>query len=394
MTTKPGFEISKKDPRSWARRGRLSLARGTVETPVFMPVGTYGTLRGVSAIDLEASGAEIMLANTYHLYVRPGLEILKEVGGLHAFNSWKRPMLTDSGGYQVFSLADKRKLTEEGVEFSDPRSGDRYFLSPEVVVHAQETFGSDIMMVLDECPPATATKAEVEKAVDLSTRWAARALKARTRSDLGLFAIVQGGSHLELRQKSLSDLKGVETSEQRFDGWAIGGMSVGEEKSKFIDTLHGLRGFLPEERPHYLMGVGTPRDLVFAVACGIDMFDCVLPSRNGRHGIVMTRQGRLSIFNEKFKNDYRPLEEGCICPTCQRFHRSFIRHLFFVGDALAGHLCTLHNTYYFLKLMQDIRMHLEADTFVEFAKDFLADPKHQFLGFEAGATYPQEVFAP
>jgi len=349
----PSFAISSQDSKTLARCGELNLKNGKVQTPVFMPVGTHGTVRGIPAHDLEATGSEIMLCNTYHLRVRPGLEQIKNLGGLHQFNSWRRPILTDSGGFQVFSLAEKRKMTEEGVEFKNPRNGDRIFLSPEKVIELQEGFGSDIMMVLDECPPATATEFEVKKAVELSSRWAERAQTARTRSDLALFAIIQGGSYPKLRQQSLLELLDIEKRLRPWDGIAIGGMSVGEEKSKFIQTLYDLRGELPLDRPRYLMGVGTPRDLVFAVACGVDMFDCVLPSRNGRHGIVMTREGRLNLFNEKFRADGRPLDSSCDCPTCVRYSRSFIRHLFSIEDTLGGQLATLHNLHYFLKLMKE-----------------------------------------
>lgn len=386
----PSFSIFQKDPRTLARRGELRLKNGKVQTPVFMPVGTHGTVRGIPAHDLERSGSEIMLCNTYHLRVRPGLEQIKKLGGLHRFNSWKRPILTDSGGFQVFSLAEKRKMTEEGVEFTNPRNGDRIFLSPEKVIELQEGFGSDIMMVLDECPPATATEFEVKKAVELSSRWAERAQRARTRKDLALFAIIQGGSYPELRKQSLRELLEVENRIRPWDGIAIGGMSVGEEKSKFIQTLYDFRGLLPEDRARYLMGVGTPRDLVFAVACGVDMFDCVLPSRNGRHGIVMTKQGRLNLFNERFRDDPLPLDENCSCPTCSRYSRSFIRHLFSIEDTLGGQLATLHNIYYFLDLMKEIRAHIEAGTFLDFALDFLKDPRHRFLGAEADfQSYPQ-----
>lgn len=387
---RPSFEILQKDSSTLARLGHLRLAKGVVETPVFMPVGTYGAVRGIPASDLEATGAPIMLCNTYHMFSKVGLDLIRSAGGLHSFNTWQKPILTDSGGFQVFSLAEKRKLTEEGVTFSNPRNGDRIFLNPEIVVDIQETFGSDVMMVLDECPPATATPFEVEKAVGLSTRWAKRALEARKREDLGLFCIVQGGSHLDLRRQSLDQLMNLESSAQRFDGIAIGGMSVGEEKSKFVSTLYEMRGWFPRDRALYLMGVGTPRDLVFAVACGVDMFDCVLPSRNGRHGIVMTRQGRVNIHNEKYKNDFGPLEKDCVCPVCTRYSRAFIRHLFGIDDTLAGYLTTLHNLFYFQILMAEIRKHIREGTYLEFVQAFCQDSAHCFLGSEFGfSDYPK-----
>jgi len=386
---RPSFEILHRDDQSFARRGRLQLKQGQVETPVFMPVGTHGTVRGIAAHDLEASDSQIMLCNTYHLYVRPGVEAIEKAGGLHRWNSWKRPILTDSGGFQVFSLAERRKISEDGVEFQNPRNGDRIYLTPEKVIEAQQAFGSDVMMVLDECAPAHSTYFEFKNAVERSTRWAERCLKSHTQKELALFAIVQGGSHQDLRRKSLDDLLALESSSAEFTGWAIGGMSVGEEKEKFVSTLYDIRGWLPEEKPHYLMGVGTPRDLVFGVACGIDMFDCVLPSRNGRHGIVMTRSGRLNLYNEKFKADERALEEGCPCPICARYSRAFIRHLFFIEDMLAGHFVTLHNIYYFLHLMSEIRRRIEDGSFVDFARDFLAGSQHIFLGSEQGfQAYP------
>jgi queuine tRNA-ribosyltransferase len=379
---RPHFNILKNDEQTHARLGEMHLKHSVVETPVFMPVGTYGTVRGISAIDLETTGSEIMLCNTYHLFAKLGPERISRMGGLHRFNAWKKSILTDSGGFQVFSLAEKRKMTEEGVTFADPWSGAPIFLSPERVIETQEALGSDVMMVLDECPPATATEFEVEKAVALSTRWAKRAQECRQREDLAMFCIVQGGSYPELRERSLQELMALESAGRRWDGIAIGGMSVGEEKSKFVQTLFDFRGRLPADRPHYLMGVGTPRDLVFAVACGVDMFDCVLPSRNGRHGIAMTRQGRLNLFNEIHKESDIPLEESCECPACQRFSRAFLRHLFFIDDSLAGQLTTLHNLFYFTRLMRDIREHLRKGSFLSFAQEFLSNPAHCFLGGE------------
>lgn len=377
-----GFEVLKKDENTGARRGRLSLAHGSVETPVFMPVGTYGAVRGLSAWELEGTGSQMMLANTYHLFCRPGLETIEKLGGLHSFCSWRLPILTDSGGFQVFSLSQNRKLSDEGVEFQDPAGGQRYFFTPELVVDTQERWGSDIMMVLDECPPATASRPQIEEAVRRTSLWAARSKRAYKRRDLALFPINQGGCHLDLRKKSLEEILKLESDGEKWAGIAVGGLSVGESKADFVRTLYSLRKDLPEDRPRYLMGVGTPRDLVFGVCCGIDMFDCVIPSRNARHGIVMTREGRLNLFNQEFKEDERPIEGGCSCLSCQRYSRAFIRHLFQRAEALGQRLATLHNIQYFIRLMEEIRARIEDGSFWDFAQAFLRDPKQVYLGKE------------
>mgnify|MGYP000975433270 CR=1 FL=1 len=384
------FHVRQEDKKTFARLGRLDLKHGALETPVFMPVGTYGTVRGISSFELRSTDSPIMLANTYHMYVRAGTDLIGRMGGLHSFIGWDRPILTDSGGFQIFSLAQQRKITDEGVTFKNPENGDTIHLNPEKVVQIQECFGSDVMMVLDECPPATATPFEVKEAVERTTRWAERARAARSRSDLALFPIIQGGSIDELRRKSLRDLLQLEVGRDPWEGIAIGGMSVGEEKMTFVRTLHALRGVLPTDRPHYLMGVGTPRDLVFAVSCGVDMFDCVLPSRNGRHGIVMTRHGRLNLFNAQYQEDKRPIDENCRCDTCKNYSRAFLRHLLMIGDALGGRLATLHNIVYFLDLMHEIRGRIADGSFSDFAKEFLEDPKNIFLGVEKTVeSYPE-----
>jgi queuine tRNA-ribosyltransferase len=389
-TFSPSFHVEQADSRTRARLGTIQLAHGPLQTPVFMPVGTHGTVRGISAHLLHDSQSQVMLCNTYHLFARPGIDLIEKMGGLHRFNSWNRNILTDSGGFQVFSLAANRKISDEGVEFQNPRNGDRLHLNPEKVVRIQERWGSDVMMVLDECPPATATAFEVDRAVDRTTQWARRSRESRSRFDLAMFPIVQGGSFPELRQKSLKALMDLEKGSNPWEGLAIGGMSVGEEKQKFVKTLYDLRSSLPSDRPVYLMGVGTPRDLVFAVACGVDMFDCVLPSRNGRHGIVMTRHGRLNIMNNQFHDDPLPPDPTCACPTCSKYSRSFIRHLLYIEDGLGGMLLTLHNIYYFLNLMSEVRAHIQNGTFLEFATEFLNDPRNIFLGSEKGFnSYPQ-----
>lgn len=386
------FEKKISDSASYARTGVLSLPHGQVQTPVFMPVGTRGAVRGLAAFDMEDLDAEIMLGNTYHLFERPGVPILQKLGGLHSFMSWKRPLLTDSGGFQVFSLANNRKMSEEGVEFRSPLNGNKYFLSPEIVIDTQEAFGSDIMMILDECPPPTATYEEVNWAVERTTRWAKRAKDHQKRDELSLFPIVQGGVFSDLRRKSLEQLLALESSTHPWRGIAVGGLSVGESKADFVRTLYDLRTELPQDRPRYLMGVGTPRDLVFAVACGIDMFDCVLPSRNGRHGIVMTFEGRLNIFNTTFSDDERPIDPSCDCRVCQRYSRAFLRHMFISQDTLAGRLCTYHNVAYFMRLMKVIREQINAGTFVSWAREFMTSEHQVFLGSEKGFKSYPEVF--
>jgi len=383
------FTILHRDPLTHARRGRLQLKHGTMETPVFMPVGTRGNVRGISAEELETLNSEIMLGNTYHLFERPGIDIIRDMGGLHAFTGWNRNLLTDSGGFQIFSLAHSRKLSDHSVTFRSLLDGTQHELTPERVVQIQEIFGSDIMMMLDECPPAHANYDEVKWAVERTTKWAARGRASQTRDDLQLFPIVQGGIFEDLRRKSLDEIMALESREQPWKGLAIGGLSVGEDKKDFVRILYEMRNWLPEEKPHYLMGVGTPRDLVFGVACGIDMFDCVLPSRNGRHGIVMTRKGRMNLINAKFQRDEKPIDESCSCSVCGRHSRAFLRHLFQVGDTLGGRLATLHNIAYFLDLMRDIRLALDEGRFAAFMNDFLAQEDQIFLGGEKTfGTYP------
>lgn len=390
----PSFHVKTKDSRTYARTGVLDLKHGKVETPVFMPVGTYGAVRGVSSLELSGLGSEIMLANTYHMFSRAGVELIEKMKGLHSFISWDRPILTDSGGFQVFSLADLRKMNEEGVTFKNKLSGDTYFLSPEIVVDIQEKFGSDIMMVLDECSQPNSTHAQLLAAVERTTRWAQRSRVARTRKDLAQFPIIQGGTFAELRHLSLQQILKLEENSDPWEGIAIGGLSVGESKDRFIETLYDLRGRLPSDRPRYLMGVGTPRDLVFAVACGVDMFDCVLPSRNGRHGIVMTTAGRMNLFNAVYQDDSRPLDETCECFVCKTYSRAFLRHLFKIEDTLAGRLCTIHNVAYFLNLMKRIRSAIENGTYANFVSTFLSDPKHVFLGGESKLeVYPNEFLS-
>lgn len=376
------FEVHTEDSQSQARSGRLLFDRGVVHTPTFMPVGTYGAVRGLSAWELEELGAEIMLSNTYHLMSRPGLETLEELGGLHRFSAWKKPILTDSGGFQIYSLAKHRKITDEGVEFQDPLDGNRHFMSPESCVDLQERYGSDIMMVLDECPPANADRATILAALERTSLWADRCKKYWSKQALALFPIVQGGCDPELRQLSLKQLLELESDGKSWPGIAVGGLSVGEDKPDFVRTLNTLAPQLPKSKPHYLMGVGTPRDLVFGVRCGIDMFDCVIPSRNARHGVVMSSEGRHNLFNQQYQKDERPIDSRCSCKTCQTYSRGFLRHLFQKSEPLGQRLATLHNVAYFVDLMRQIRSAIDQGVFGDFSADFLQDPKNIYLGRE------------
>lgn len=378
------FKSLQKCNSTFGRAGEFHLKHGTLKTPVFMPVGTYGTVRGLSSLELQEISPDIMLANTYHLYTRPGIETIEALGGLHRFMNWDKPILTDSGGFQVFSLGQSRVVNDEGVTFRSHHNGDLVHLNPEIVVDVQERWGSDVMMVLDECPPADAKNEKIEAAVDRTTLWAARAKDCQTKKDLALFPINQGACLSELREKSLKDLLQLEVGRDPWPGLAIGGLSVGETKKEFVDTLFQLRKILPTDRPRYLMGVGTPRDLVYAVACGVDMFDCVIPSRNARHGIVMTRSGRINMHNAQYIQDTRPLDKSCVCSTCQNFQRGFIRHLLSIGDPLGARLLTHHNVYYFVSLLRDIRERILEGSFGQMVQDFLQNPKTQFLGGESG----------
>jgi queuine tRNA-ribosyltransferase len=335
-----------------ARRGRLTLAHGTLETPAFMPVGTYGTVKAMTPRDLSESGAQICLGNTFHLWLRPGLEVIAGHGGLHRFMCWNGPILTDSGGFQVFSLGALRKISEEGVRFQSPINGDRLFLTPEESMHIQHVLNSDIVMILDECTPYPASHDQAATSMRLSLRWAQRSRATHDRLDNGnaLFGIVQGGMYEDLRDESLAGL-----AEIGFDGFAIGGLSVGEPKGDMARILAHTAPRLPQDKPRYLMGVGTPEDLVAAVSAGIDMFDCVLPTRNARNGHFFTRHGDVRIRNARHKNDPRPLDEGCPCYTCRNFSRAYLHHLNRVGEILGAQLGTLHNLSYYQDLMRDLR---------------------------------------
>ncbi|MCC7410201.1 MAG: tRNA guanosine(34) transglycosylase Tgt [Gammaproteobacteria bacterium] len=350
-----------------ARRGRLRRRRGVVQTPAFMPVGTYGTVKAMTPAELESLGAEIVLANTFHLLLRPGTEVIARHGGLHRFMGWPRPILTDSGGYQVFSLAAARRVTEAGVTFRSPVNGDRIFLDPERAMAVQRTLDSDIAMVFDECTPYPATAAEVEASMELSLRWAARSRAAHADSPNALFGIVQGGVHEALRDRSLAGLVGI-----GFDGYAIGGLSVGEPKQDMYRILAHVAARLPADRPRYLMGVGTPEDLVEAVGRGIDLFDCVLPTRNARNGHLFTSTGTVRIRNSRHRDSLEPLDPGCDCYTCSHFSRAYLHHLDRTGEILGARLNTIHNLHYYLGLMRGLRGAIEAGELSGFRRRFLA----------------------
>ena len=356
-----------------ARRGRLTFPRGTVETPAFMPVGTYGTVKGVLPHQVRELGAEIILGNTFHLYLRPGLDVIADHGGLHGFARWDGPILTDSGGFQVFSLAHRRRITEQGVTFASPVDGSRVFLGPEESMRIQRVLDSDIVMIFDECPPVhvdgkPVDPRVVERSMELSLRWAERSKRAHEGNDAALFGIVQGGVHHGLRTRSAEGLKAI-----GFDGYAIGGLAVGETEAERNAMLEHTCPQLPEDRPRYLMGVGRPEDLVEAVARGVDMFDCVMPTRNARNGHYFTRFGVVRVRNAKYERDTRPIEEGCDCAACAGgYTRAYLRHLDRCGEMLGPMLGTLHNLRYYQRLMAQMREAIAHGRFAEFRARFHA----------------------
>ena len=351
-----------------ARRGRLSFPRGTIETPAFMPVGTYGSVKAMKPVDIEASGAQIILGNTFHLYLRPGLDVIAAHQGLHRFTGWSRPILTDSGGFQVWSLAKRRKISEQGVTFASPVDGAKVFLGPEESMTIQRVLGSDIVMIFDECTPYPATEQQASESMELSLRWAARSKRAHEGNDAALFGIVQGGTFPALRTRSAEGLKEI-----GFDGFAVGGLAVGEPTAERENTLEQICPQLPEDKPRYLMGVGKPEDIVEAVARGIDMFDCVMPTRNARNGHYFTRFGQVRIRNARNAMDLRPIEPGCSCHTCANgFTRAYLRHLDRCNEILASMLATIHNLHYYQQLMHGIRDSIEAGRFTEFREHFYA----------------------
>jgi queuine tRNA-ribosyltransferase len=352
-----------------ARRGRLEFARGTVETPAFMPVGTYGTVKAMTPEQLVGAGAQIVLGNTFHLYLRPGLEVIETHGGLHGFMHWERPILTDSGGFQVWSLQDMRRLSEQGVSFRSPIDGAAVFLSPEESMRIQRTLRSDIAMCFDECTAYPASESDARASMELSMRWALRGARAyyATEPPGTLFGIVQGGIHRELRTASLAALEEI-----GFAGLAIGGLAVGESEAERLAVLEGLTPQMPAHKPRYLMGVGRPQDILEAVLRGVDMFDCVMPTRHARNGHLFTRRGVLNIRNAVHQKDTRPIEEGCGCYTCAHYSRSYLRHLDKCGEILGSHLNTVHNLHFYLRLMTEIRAAVEERRLRAYAAEFYA----------------------
>jgi queuine tRNA-ribosyltransferase len=382
MTSALRFDIEAQD--GYARAGVLTTRRGLIETPVFMPVGTAGTVKGIrfEALESEDLDAKIILGNTYHLWLRPGIDVIKSAGGLHRFIGWDRALLTDSGGFQVWSLGALRKVTEEGTEFRSHVDGSLRFLSPEVSMEVQAALGSDIVMVFDECAPGEASREETERSMNLTARWARRSKAAFDQlqsegADTGrreadglsgtqaLFGIIQGASHLGLRRTSVE-----KTIDIGFDGYAIGGLSVGEEKSVMFEVIDDIAPRMPRDSPRYLMGVGTPEDLVEAVARGIDMFDCVLPTRNGRTGQAFTSRGKLNIKNAQWTNDSRPLDESCKCSVCRRHSRAYLRHLYMTGEMLASVLLSHHNLAFFLDTLRSVRQSIRSGDFPTFRREF------------------------
>ncbi|MDB5939437.1 MAG: tRNA-guanine transglycosylase [Polaromonas sp.] len=367
------FELLKTEGH--ARRGTLTLNHGVVQTPIFMPVGTYGTVKGVTPQSLHDMNAQIILGNTFHLWMRPGLDVVKQFGGLHKFESWHKPILTDSGGFQVWSLGEMRKISEEGVKFASPVNGDKLFLTPEISMQIQTLLNSDIVMQFDECTPYDTkghitTEGEARSSMELSRRWARRCEMEfdRLENPNALFGIVQGGMFENLRQESLDALV-----EMDFPGYAVGGVSVGEPKEEMLRIMAHTPHRLPAHKPRYLMGVGTPEDLVEGVASGVDMFDCVMPTRNARNGHMFTRFGDLKIRNARYKTEEAPVDGTCSCYTCRNFSRAYMHHLDRCGEMLGPMLASIHNLHYYLNLMQEVRGALDAGRFGEFAIQFKAD---------------------
>lgn len=362
------FELLKTDGSTRARLGRLHTAHGVIDTPVYMPVGTQASVKALDPRELVEMGTQILLGNTYHLSIRPGMEIMEKAGGLHRFMNWPMPILTDSGGFQVFSLAKIRKIQAHGVQFRSHLDGSPLFLGPKEAMAIQRVIGSDIAMVFDECPPHTATPREVKAAVDRTVRWAGECLEQPRGEGQKVFGIVQGGSHAALREACARELVPM-----GFDGYAIGGVSVGETEPEIFRAVEITEPFLPVEKPRYAMGLGTPAQMVELVARGVDMFDCVLPTRVARNGTAFTRKGSVSIKGGFNKLDFQPIEEGCSCYACRHFSRAYLRHLLNVEEILGLRMLSVHNTHMYLKLMQDVRSHLAAGTFAEFHREFVAN---------------------
>ena len=368
MNTSLIYELLYKDKRTKARRGRITTPHGVIETPVFMPVGTQATVKAMKPEDVRNTGAQIILANTYHLFLRPGSDIVREAGGLHRFMNWDGPILTDSGGFQVFSLGHMNKITEEGVRFSSHIDGSKKMLSPEISMQVQNDLGSDIMMAFDECAPPQSTRAYIEKSQEMTTRWLERCIAAHKNPDRqALFGIMQGGFFRDLREKSADAITAFD-----LPGYAIGGISVGETKEEYIGVLEYAPDMLPENKPRYVMGIGTPDYIFEAVEHGVDMFDCVEPTRIARHGVAMTSHGRINIKNAKFQRDFGPLDPECDCYACRHYSRAYLRHLFKAGETMSNMLLSEHNLRFLSKLSEDIRKSIEEDRFPEFKEEFYA----------------------
>jgi queuine tRNA-ribosyltransferase len=368
MTAAVTYEHIKSCKQTGARLGRVHTPHGVIDTPAFMPVGTQATVKTMSPEELKSMDAHIILSNTYHLFLRPGHELIKAAGGLHTFMNWDRPILTDSGGFQVFSLSDIRKITEEGVQFKSHLNGDKLFLSPEKAMEIQNALGSDIMMAFDECPPYPADYDYIKKSLERTSRWAERCLSSHARKqDQGLFAIVQGGMHEDLRRLSAEQLTSMD-----FPGYAIGGLSVGEPKHLMYEVLDNTTPLMPANKPRYLMGVGSPDALIEGAIRGIDMFDCVLPTRIARNGTCMTSDGRLVIRNAKHATDFGPLDPKCSCYTCTNYSRAYIRHLIKADETFGIRLTTIHNLHFLLQLMREVREAIKEDRLLDFRDDFFA----------------------
>ncbi len=359
------FRVLASDPGTAARRGRIVTSHGTIETPAFMPVGTAGTVKGMTPEDLTGLGFEVILGNTYHLALRPGEEVIRRLGGLHRFMHWDRAVLTDSGGYQVFSLADLRTISDDGVEFRSHLDGTLLSMTPERSMAIQEALGGDVAMAFDDCPPLPSERPRIEEAVERTGRWAIRCRRSFPRDGRALFGIVQGGDDLRLRERSLEQVTAA-----GFDGYAIGGVSVGESADRSRAVVAHTAPLLPADRPRYLMGMGTPGDLVEMVAHGVDLFDCVLPTRNARNGTLYTATGRIQIKRREFLEDPRPVDETCGCPVCRHYSRAYLRHLYLAGEILSMRLNTLHNLHQYAELMRGVRQAIEAGRYAAFVREF------------------------
>jgi queuine tRNA-ribosyltransferase len=370
------FKVLKKDGAGAARLGSLATPHGRIDTPIFMPVGTQATVKAMTPEELREIGAQIILANTYHLYIRPGHELVARLGGLHSFMHWDGPILTDSGGFQVFSLGELRKISEEGVRFQSHLDGSPHFITPESAIAIQEALGGDIIMCFDECPPYPAEYDYVRRSAELTTRWARRCKDAKRRDDQALFGIVQGGMHRDLRQRSAAEL-----CELEFDGYALGGLSVGEERELMHEIMAYCGPLLPFGKPRYVMGIGTPEDLIEGINSGIDMFDCVMPTRNARNGMLFTAAGNMNIKNAAYAEDRSPIDVECACYVCRNYSRAYLRHLYKSGEILASRLNTWHNLYYYLTLMADARQAIAEERFTQFRSVFYAKRRE----LEAGA---------